>query len=154
MLSQSLISDGKKRLADAAPDDVDGTNLRHASEHAYYAMFHAICESATETIRANNVPPASPAYRRIYRSPQHALLRRAPGPQFSRAFDKAIVDFITTIAEFQIKRETATYDPIHHMSAKDVAKDVAKAESLIAAFLNTPTEDRHSLLHYLSGRDR
>ncbi len=150
MLSRSLINLARHNLAAIMPQDEDFANLRQAQRLAYYAMFHALCESNAQTLAERiHAHPENKASERTYRALDHSIFTRKRAPEFQKLFSPPIHQFIKIAAELKRKRERADYSPSYTDSRKDVAYDINKAQNAIAAFQAVHIDQRRSLALYL-----
>ena len=130
-----------------APRQVD---LRCAVSLVYYALFHWLANCAADAL-AGAAKPRDRSWTRVYRGLQHRQVReqcrkeRLPGnlpPSMRR--------FATEVAEMQMKRHRADYDPEARFSKGHVLAFLARANSVLADLQRaTPAEKRVLAIHVL-----
>jgi len=124
-----------------APRQAD---LRRAISDAYYAVFHAVMTEVADDL-VGSTQRHTPRYALVYRSVDHASLRRIckdacktslPKPYSKYAptggFGDDLKALATALVDLQEKRYLADYDPLFRTSAADAALDVAKARTALA----------------------
>ena len=123
--------------------------LKRAVSTAYYAMFHALCQSNADTLVG-----ASPAGNDIqiwvqtYRALDHRPARGRLESYRSRS-PHAIRNFATQFGNLQEQRHDADYNPHKAFVRSQVASLIDRAEAATTAFCNTPEPQRRMLAIYL-----
>ena len=165
MLSQTLINLAREDVANASPNDPDAHHLRDAQRRAYYALFHALSETAAETFNLSNIPALSGGrptfthdeiiarfHERIYRMFDHSVFNARPSNEFRATFSAPIFQFMSVASSLKTKREDADYSPFPTQTPNDVSREVENAAKAIIAFKNVPLSERAALIAYLKGR--
>lgn len=105
--------------------------LRRAASTAYYALFHALCAAAADTLVGER---ADETWSRVYRAPNHAAARRAcTNRELVERLPPGLHRFTTLFPTLQTRRHDADYEPKAAFVASEVLADISAAESVIAA---------------------
>ena len=86
--------------------------LRRAVSTAYYAMFHALCQSNADTLVGSS--PAGPdveLWLDTYRTLEHRVAKNRLASYIAARQELAIPDFAQTFGSMQEQRISADYDP-------------------------------------------
>ena len=135
----------------AAP--VSQTELRRAVSCAYYAMFHTLAASNTNTlIGASPANQQRWAWQQTYRAADHRPTRnKLSQASLDGQFPTVIRAFGIVFAVAQQSRHSADYDPHSQFHATDVVDLIDRVEDVIAAFNQTPDDIRRDLaIHILT----
>jgi hypothetical protein len=111
--------------------------LKRAVSTAYYAMFHALCNSNANLIAGQSTDAQTrEAWRRTYRGLDHGPARERM-VRGGGLMEPAVQQFATVFALLQQQRQTADYDPHSRFLRDQVLTliDVAEAatDGLVAA---------------------
>lgn len=152
MISDDLL-DIAGRLAEGNPTQTD---LRRAVSSVYYALFHAICQSNSDTIVGDD--PHSHdrlTWRQTYRALEHGYARQRcvmarRNPRFTLPVQR-LADHFDTLQDI---RHRADYDPDATFSQPDVLAAVTQIDEIIADFRAAPAQERRAFAVYLLMRER
>lgn len=90
------------------------------------------------------------AWRHVYRALDHKGAREnCTRKEYIARFPNAIQDFAGMLAQMQIKRHTADYDPDAKFSRSSVAADIEQAAAAMAAFHKVPAKHRRAFAVYV-----
>ncbi len=134
---------------DAPPGRPRQVMLKRALSTAYYAMFHALCQSnADALIGASPRGSDAQTWLQTYRGLDHrqardrlASYRTGGGSMFQ--------SFASAFGNLQQHRLDADYNPRVIYVRSDVSDLIQRAETSIAAFCNAPAAQRRRLAVYL-----
>ena len=148
--------DAAKSLAGLANDAPAGSGrprqvmLQRAVSTAYYAMFHALCGSNSDTL-IGTVPigPDIGLWLKIYRALGHreAKDRLASYRQQNPVLD--IQNFASVFSSTQEQRHNADYNPRRSFSRSEVDRLIARAEAATVAFRKLTAQQRRALATHL-----
>jgi hypothetical protein len=115
-------------------------DLKRAVSTAYYAVFHALCWNAADTLIGRaRASRGSPAWRQTYRAMEHGF---AKGQCEKRAiiskFPAEIRAFAQAFVILQERRQSADYDPSSVFQASEVEELIIRAEDVIAGLGRAP----------------
>ena len=137
------------------PSDPDGlpseANLRRAVSTAYYAAFHALCQSCADTL----VGPYSADSTRehwvtAYRTLEHRQVRnRFNNREHMAGFPEQVRHFARRFADLQDLRHHADYDPEATFADDEVLQLLTDTRVAIEGFNAAPERDRRLLAVYL-----
>ncbi len=119
--------------------------LRRAVSTAYYAMFHALCQSNADTLVG-----ASPAgndiqiWLQTYRALGHRPARERLA-SYRSVSPPAIRNFANLFGNLQEQRHDADYNPRKAFVSSEVTSLIDRAEATTTAFCNTPEPQRRIL---------
>ena len=152
MISDDLL-DIARRLAE---DSLTQTDLRRAVSSAYYALFHAICQSNADTLVGEDPQSRDEAaWRQAYRALDHGYARQRSGQiKSNQRFSMPIQNLAEYFAVFQRRRHRADYDPDGSFLQPEAMAAVAQAEALISAFRAVPASERRAFAVYVLMRER
>lgn len=130
--------------------------LRRAISTAYYAMFHALCQSNADTLVGGPATGNNPElWARTYRALDH---RPAKDRLASYASGGALVmsGFANRFGNLQSQRHDADYNPRRMFLRSQVIGMIDRAEAETQAFCRMPTPQRRTLAVHLllSSRNR
>ena len=129
--------------------------LRRAVSTAYYAMFHALCQSnADALVGPSPSGPDAELWLDTYRTLEHRAAKNRLASYISSRQDPAIRDFARTFGSMQEQRINADYDPIARFVRSQVMTFISRAEAATRAFCNVPAQTRRSLAVHLLVRRR
>lgn len=124
--------------------------LRRAVSTAYYAMFHALCQSNADTLVGQSPPgPHADLWVETYRALQHRTAKNRLASYIQLAQDPVLRDFGQVFVNVQQQRISADYDPRARFVRSEVITVIGRSEAAIHAFYNTPTPTRRRLAIYL-----
>ena len=129
--------------------------LRRAISTAYYAMFHALCQSNADTL-VGDAAMASNAelWVRTYRALDHRPARDRLN-SYTSAGAPALSNFASRFGTLQSQRHDADYNPRRTFSRSQVISMIDRAETATQAFYNMPAPQRRTLaVHLLLSRSR
>ena len=129
--------------------------LRRAVSTAYYAMFHALCQSNADAL-VGPLPsgPDAELWLDTYRTLEHRAAKNRLASYISSRQDPAIRDFTRTFGSMQEQRINADYDPTARFVRSQVMTFISRAEAATRAFCNVPAQTRRSLAVHLLVRHR
>ena len=128
--------------------------LKRAISTAYYAMFHALCNSNANLVAGlSNDPTAREAWTRTYRNLDHGPARnRLAG---ARTFQgPAVQQFVRAFALLQEQRQNADYDPHSRYLRGQVVILIDLAESATEGLMTTAATVRRPLAAVVLLRER
>ena len=92
--------------------------LRRAVSTAYYAMFHALCQSNADTLVGPSPSGPDPElWLDTYRTLEHRAAKNRLASSISSRQDPAIRNFARTFGSMQEQRINADYDPTAQICA-------------------------------------
>lgn len=141
-LSEQLVACAKARLTDKGT--VSEGNLRRAQSDLYYALFHAICDAASETLISGQVShEQAVTYSVIYRSHDHACIeRKCKALRNEEKWAKSLKRFATLFFELKNKRERADYYPLAQFKKSEILNDYRQVKDVISDFWQIDRETR------------
>lgn len=144
------------RLAKAAPNRPQQSDLRRAVSTAYYALFHTLArEAANRLVGVETSAPHSPAWTQAYRALDHGTARAGCEQARRLGFSEPLTACADIFLVLQKERHRADYDPDYRTSRAEAQALISQAESAIAAFNNAPAADRRAfLIHLIFNRRR
>ena len=128
------------------------TELRRAISVAYYAMFHALCQTCADMlVGASRANRNRRAWVQAYRAPDHGTVRNRCRRAEMNEFPAAIRDFGKLLVELQAMRHRADYAPFYGVQIKReyVANLIDVAETSIDRLLQTPAHELRDFVIYL-----
>lgn len=128
--------------------------LKRAISTAYYAMFHALCNSNANLVAGQSLdPPTREAWTRTYRSLDHspAKDRMARGRSL---MEPAMRQFTTVFALLQEQRQNADYDPHSRYLRGQVVTLIDLAESATQGLMTSAAAVRRPLAAVVLLRER
>ena len=129
-------------------------HLRKAVNCAYYAMFHALCANAANTlVGASAEAQQRPAWTLVYRALEHRFARNRLNEQTSR-FSIGIQDFGKTFGVMQALRHRADYDPNAIFRRTEVMRLIAAAEQAITDLENVDITQRREVAAHILFRPK
>lgn len=124
--------------------------LRRSVSTAYYAMFHALCESNADALVGQSPPgPHTDLWVETYRALQHRTAKNRLASYIQQTQDPALRNFGQVFVNMQQQRISADYDPRAIFVRSEVIASIDRTEAAIHAFYNTPTPTRRRLAIYL-----
>ena len=129
--------------------------LRRAISTAYYAIFHALCQSNADTLvgdaaTGNNAELWARTYRALDHRPAKDRLN-----SYNAAGAPALSNFARMFGDLQSQRHDADYNPRRMFSRSQVISMIDRAETATQAFYNMPAPQRRTLaVHLLLTRNR
>ena len=129
--------------------------LRRAVSTAYYAMFHALCQSNADTLVGSS--PAGPdvvLWLDTYRTLEHRVAKNRLASYIAVRQELAVRDFAQTFGSMQEQRISADYDPTARFVRSQVMAFIDRSEDATRAFVSVPAHARRSLAVYLLVRRR
>ncbi len=141
---------GSHETIPAPPGRPRQVMLRRAVSTAYYAMFHALCQSNADTLVGQSPPdPHSDLWLETYRALQHRTAKNRLASYIQLAQDPVLRDFGQLFGTMQQQRISADYNPHARFARSEVVTSIERTEAAIHAFYNTPTPTRRRLAIYL-----
>lgn len=129
--------------------------LRRAVSTAYYAMFHALCQSNADTLVGSSPPgPDVALWLDTYRTLEHRVAKNRLASYIAVRQELAIRDFAQTFGSMQEQRISADYDPTARFVRSQVMAFIDRSEDATRAFVSVPAQARRSLAVYLLVRRR
>ena len=129
--------------------------LRRVVSTAYYAMFHALCNSnAVCLVGPSPTGPDVELWVDTYRTLQHRAAKNRLQSYAQPGREPAIRTFAGVFGDVQDQRIKADYDPQVRLARSQVVNLIARAEAATRAFYNTPQQTRRQLAVYLLVRPR
>ena len=126
--------------------------LKRAVSTAYYAMFHALCESNADALVG---PSPSRQDLDLWIQTYRALDHRAARERLARVHLPEIHDFASVFRRLQADRLEADYNPRSAFTRQEVVNLIDRAEAATQAFVNLPARPRRMLAtHLLVARSR
>ena len=146
---EQLIAIGRLLAEPPAQGEARGrpqqARLRRAISTAYYAMFHALAESNSNTlIGSTRDLRNSVEWIRTYRALDHG---RARSQMISSAIDQfpaTIFDFAETFVYLQELRHDADYNPLSVFTRSETGAAISRAEEAVDRFIETTARDRRA----------
>ena len=124
--------------------------LRRAVSTAYYAMFHALCESNADTLVGQSPPgPHTNLWVETYRALQHRTAKNRLASYIQLTQEPSVHNFGQVFVNMQQQRISADYDPRARFVRSEVVASIDRSEAAINAFYNTPAPTRRRLAIYL-----
>ena len=128
--------------------------LKRAISTAYYAMFHALCNSNANLVAGQSMGPLTrEAWTRTYRSLDHSPARQRMS-QGTGTMEPAVQQFATVFAQLQQQRRLADYDPHSRYSRNHVLTLIGVAESATEDLLGMAPAVRRPLAALALLRER
>lgn len=128
--------------------------LKRAISTAYYAMFHALCNSNANLVAGQSMnTPTREAWTRTYRSLDHGPARQRMS-QGTGTMESAVQRFAIVFAQLQQQRRLADYDPHSRYSRNQVLTLIGAAEVATEDFLSTVPAMRRPLATLVLLRER
>ena len=126
-------------------------NLRRAVSTAYYAVFHALCQSFADSLAGPAPGPlAREHWVNAYRTLDHRQVKNKLSNQRGMAnFSGQIRSFADKFVDLQDQRHSADYDPEASFNPQEVQQVVNDAEDAIALFGAASEDERRLLAVYL-----
>jgi hypothetical protein len=144
-----------ERLATAAARRPYQADLRRATSAAYYALFHALAQTAADTLIGTTAQHrASETWRRVYRSLEHGF---AKGQCQARRNSPIAADLEPVTDAFvllQEQRHAADYDPLVSFLREDVLASIGLARNAMAVLASASVTDRRTLAAWLIVKSR
>lgn len=129
--------------------------LRRAVSTAYYAMFHALCQSNADTLVGQSSPgPHTNLWVETYRALQHGTAKTRLASYIQLNQDPAVHNFGQVFGNMQQQRISADYDPRARFVRSQVITFIGRSEAAIHAFCDAPALTRRRLAIYLLVRGR
>ena len=129
--------------------------LRRAVSTAYYAMFHALCQSNADALVG--VSPRGDGvalWTRAYRALEHRQAKDRLAPYISNG-NPEIRNFASLFRNLQDQRHDADYNPRRVFIRFQVSVLIDRAEAATQAFSRMPVAQRRALaVHLLLARSR
>lgn len=154
MIPKDLISQAE-RLADLSPNKPKQVNLRRAISSAYYAVFHALCQSNASALVGTGSQKPEKAWSQCYRALDHGTAKKRCKDSASKGFPQEINDFSNSFVALQEYRHRADYNPdsAKNFSKQETLTIVGQARSAVKAISVARIKDRrafaiHVLLPY------
>ena len=129
--------------------------LRRAVSTAYYAMFHALCQSNADTL-VGPMPtgPNVSLWMDAYRTLNHRTAKSRLTQYVQITPNPAVRSFANLFGNLQEQRISADYDPSARFVRSQVVNLIARAEAATRTFSNTSVQTRRALAVYLLVRPR
>ena len=129
--------------------------LRRAVSTAYYAMFHALCQSNADTL-VGPTPTGLNAslWMDTYRTLNHRTAKNRLTQYIQMIQDPAVLGFASLFGNLQEQRLSADYDPRKRFVRSQVITLIDRAEAATRAFSATSAQTRRTLAVYLLVRPR
>ena len=122
--------------------EMSQTALRRAISTAYFAMFHAVLETAADSFIIMAESPFSEFSRQqILRGLGHGQIRKACKHAALKQFSPQIQNFAKLLVEMQGKRQAADYNPSARFIASDVLSDIDNVEKAIKSLASVSPEE-------------
>lgn len=123
---------------------------------AFYAVFHAICQSNADTLVGDSpLDRDESAWRQAYRALEHGYARRRCQEVLrSGRFSPPIQRLAGFVAVIQDLRHRADYDPDAIFYQPEVLATIAEADDYITAFRATPDAERRAFAVFILMRER
>ena len=146
-VSRELAASGKGRPKQAF--------LRRSISTAYYALFHALAGSCADMfIGGASADQSGTAWRRVYRSLNHAHTKNQCNSRRISEFPKEIQDFASLFAIMQVKRHKADYDPSEKFQKSKVLLDIDEVQAMQEGFAAVPARERRAFAAYVLMKSR
>ena len=129
--------------------------LRRAISTAYYAVFHALCQSNADMLVGDAAAGSNAElWARTYRSSDHRPARDRLA-SYTSAGAPALSNFAKMFGDLQGQRHDADYNPRRMFSRSQVIAIIDQAEAATQAFYDLPAPQRRALaVHLLLTRSR
>lgn len=128
--------------------------LKRAVSTAYYAMFHALCNSNSDLVAGRPADaPTREAWTRAYRSLDHRPANNRLAT-VRRSADPAVRQFAAVFAQLQEQRLTADYDPHSRFLREEVNDLIDIAETATRSLMATSPAVRRPLAAMVLLRER
>jgi hypothetical protein len=122
-------------------------DLRRAISTAYYTLFHYVLRAAADMSVGAATKKTNPElYKGLYRSVDHAQLRKLALGVRNLTKDANIIDFADAIVSLQKSRLDADYDPLFRAKRSDVITKLSAVRAAIAKFEAAAQPERNSFL--------
>jgi len=132
---------GKRRIKTAY--------LRRSVSDAYYAVFHALAALCANSLIGSS-KSQSQAWRRIYRSLQHELIRKRLSRPEAVNIYPSVSRIGAAFGQLQAARHSADYSPVTNLKRRGDAEIlIAQAEAALSDIGSLPAEARLGLAAYL-----
>ena len=130
--------------------------LKRAVSTAYYAMFHALCESNADALLGGSSTGDDLAlWVQTYRALDHGQAKNRLLAYRQQTTPTEIRDFASAFGELQERRLAADYNPRSVFTRSQVIGLIDLAEAVASAFGNLTIRQRRLLAtHLLVGRTR
>ena len=129
--------------------------LRRAVSTAYYAMFHALCQSNADIlVGPTPTAPDTALWVGTYRALDHRSAKNRLNQFVQMRPDPALRDFGLLFGNLQEQRTNADYDPSARFVRSQVVNLIDRAEAATRAFSNTSVQTRRAMAVYLLVRPR
>ena len=129
--------------------------LRRAVSTAYYAMFHALCQSNADTlVSPTPTGPSASLWMDVYRTLNHRTAKNRLTQYVQMTPDPAVRGFANLFGNLQEQRISADYDPGARFVRSQVTNLIDRAEAATLAFSDTSVQSRRALAVYLLVRPR
>ncbi len=152
--------DASRMLAGApgtapAPGRPRQVMLRRAISTAYYAMFHALCQSNADTlVGASRGRDANGLWTRAYRALDHRPAKERLA-SYRPGNNPGMIGFANRFGNLQDWRHDADYNPRKAFIRSQVVGLIDQAEAATQAFSRMPAAQRRALaVHLLLARNR
>ncbi len=146
---------GSHETIPAPPGRPRQAMLKRSVSTAYYAMFHALCESNADTLVGQSPPcPHTDLWVETYRALQHRTAKNRLASYIQLTQDPAVRNFGQVFVNMQQQRISADYDPRARFARSEVVTSIGRSEAAIHAFYNAPAPTRRRLAIYLLVRGR
>lgn len=128
--------------------------LKRAISTAYYAMFHALCNSNANVVAGQATDPQTRgAWTRTYRSLDHGPARQRMS-QGTGMMEPAVHQFVLAFSLLQQQRQRADYDP-HSIFVRDQVFDLIDiADTATESLMSTAPRERRPLATLVLLRER
>ena len=128
--------------------------LKRAVSSAYYAMFHALCESNADTmIGRRNSAISRLAWTRTYRALDHRQAKNRLAHALHEIPARAM-NFATAFQVLQGQRHEADYNPHRKLSKGEVVALLNTAEIATQEYMRLPSSDRRAIAALVLLHDR
>ena len=123
--------------------------LRRAISTAYYAMFHALCQSNADTLVGDAATGSNAElWARTYRALDHRPAKNRLA-SYTSGGAPALSGFASLFGDLQSQRHDADYNPRRMFLRSQVIAIIDQAEAETQAFYNMPAPQRRTLAVHL-----
>ena len=129
--------------------------LRRAVSTAYYAMFHALCESNADTLVGQSSPsPHSDLWVETYRALQHRTAKNRLASYIRLTQDPALRNFGQVFGAMQQQRISADYNPRARFARSEVVTSIGPVRSGNTRLLQRSRSDTQTIGYILASAKR
>jgi uncharacterized protein (UPF0332 family) len=133
------------RLLDTESGAVSQVDGRRAVSTAYYAVFHAMCESNAYALLGSPSEVTADVWSSCYRALEHRQIKPALRQMVLTPSFAELTDVLVTAASLQERRHLADYDPSFVVSLTEAGESVSEAQDAVGKLASAPLAARKAL---------